>query len=272
MQVLTPEWAQAMDGIGALSTLRGGGVSGPPYDDGNGGGGLNLGMHVGDRPQDVRLNRLLLRALLPAEPVWLEQVHGTCVIDAAVAASEAHGAKLPQADASVAHRSGVVCAVLTADCLPVLFADPAARVVGAAHAGWRGLAGGVLENTVAHMRAAGASGICAWLGPAIGAGNFEVGEDVLRAFVALDARHRTAFRPIAGREAYFRRWGLHGRRGATLLFLSARRRHRTHGFLDLAQIGLRLLGQGRPGLIAPRFPVQALRFQATLAPARAGKV
>jgi len=203
MQVLTPEWAQAMDGIGALSTLRGGGVSGPPYDDGNGGGGLNLGMHVGDRPQDVRQNRLLLRALLPAEPVWLEQVHGTCVIDAAVAASEAHGAKLPQADASVAHRSGVVCAVLTADCLPVLFADPAARVVGAAHAGWRGLAGGVLENTVAHMRAAGASGICAWLGPAIGAGNFEVGEDVLRAFVALDARHRTAFRPIAGRDGKY---------------------------------------------------------------------
>src|SRR3569623_1352817 len=115
MQVLTPEWAQAMDGIGALSTLRGGGVSGPPYDDGNGGGGLNLGMHVGDRPQDVRQNRLLLRALLPAEPVWLEQVHGTCVIDAAVAASEAHGAKLPQADASGAHRSGAVCAVLTAD-------------------------------------------------------------------------------------------------------------------------------------------------------------
>lgn len=206
MQVLIPEWAQAMDGVGALSSLRVGGVSGPPYDDGNGGGGLNLGAHVGDRPQHVRQNRRLLRALLPAEPAWLEQVHGTRVIDAAAAASEAHGAHeapLPQADAGVANRPGVVCAVLTADCLPVLFADPAARVVGAAHAGWRGLAGGVLENTVAHMRTAGAADIGAWLGPAIGPDSFEVGEDVLRAFVALDARHRAAFRPIAGRDGKY---------------------------------------------------------------------
>jgi len=200
MQALIPEWAEALDGIGSISTLRGGGVSSRPYDDRNGGGGLNLGAHVGDRPQDVQHNRLLLRALLPAEPVWLNQVHGTRVIDAAAAARQP---ETPQADASVTDRPGVVCVVQTADCLPVLFADAAARVVGAAHAGWRGLAGGVLEDTISSMREAGAGEIMAWLGPAIGPARFEVGADVLQAFTAIDENHRSAFRPIAGQEGKY---------------------------------------------------------------------
>ncbi|MGH8809798.1 MAG: peptidoglycan editing factor PgeF, partial [Noviherbaspirillum sp.] len=178
--------------IGALSTLRGGGVSPPPYDDGEGKGGLNLGVHVGDDLERVRQNRALLRAFVPAEPAWLSQVHGVKVVDAATVEHA------PEADASIATAPGVVCAIQTADCLPALFCDTPGRVVGAAHAGWRGLAGGVLENTVSHMRDAGAGEILAWLGPAIGPQCFEVGQDVFDAFVARDAGLSAAFRPIAG--------------------------------------------------------------------------
>jgi YfiH family protein len=191
--ILTPDWPGLPPGIGALTTVRQGGVSRPPYDDGAGGGGLNLGIHVGDRPEDVSRNRALLHSVLPAEPAWLTQVHGSTVVDAATAADA------PQADASIASERNAVCAIQTADCLPVLFADIWGRVVGAAHAGWRGLAGGVLENTVARMREAGAGDITAWLGPAIGPERFEVGEDVLRAFAERDAAMRSAFRPIADR-------------------------------------------------------------------------
>lgn len=176
MNFLLPDWKDAPPAVGALSTCRQGGVSRFPYDDGTGGGGLNLGVHVGDRLEDVQRNRALLRTHLPAEPAWLTQVHGTAVIDAASAVGA------PQADASIADRPGVVCAIQTADCLPVLFCDAGGRVVGAAHAGWRGLAGGILQNTVARMREAGAGDVIAWLGPAIGPACFEVGEDVRTAF------------------------------------------------------------------------------------------
>lgn len=123
---------------------------------------------------------------LPAAPAWLRQVHGTRVVDAA----EARGR--PEADASVARAPGVVCAVQAADCLPVLLADQAGTVVGAAHAGWRGLAAGVIEATVDEMRVPGES-LLAWLGPAIGPARYEVGEEVREAFLARDAAAAAAF-------------------------------------------------------------------------------
>lgn len=192
MDLIFPEWS-APPNIGALTTLRRGGVSRAPFDDGAGGGGLNLAAHVGDRPEDVRQNRALLRPMLPAEPAWLSQVHGAAVVDAAAIANPV------EADASFTTQRGVVCALLTADCLPVLFCDAAGSVVGAAHAGWRGLANGILENTVDKMREAGAGEILAWLGPAIGPQRFEVGDDVLSAFVRRDPDAKAAFKPIDGR-------------------------------------------------------------------------
>ena len=197
IQLLRPEWPGLPD-VQALSTLRAGGVSPAPWDDGLGGGGFNLGMGSGDSAQNVLENRSLLRTLLPAEPAWLKQVHGTRVVDAAQVGSEA-----PEADASFTHQPNVVCAILTADCMPVLFADRSGRVVGAAHAGWRGLAGGVLEATVDAMRGAGAQEILAWMGPAIGPHQFEVGEDVLAAFSDKDAGAAAAFVPYPARQGKY---------------------------------------------------------------------
>jgi len=196
MQLIYPDW-DAPPQIGALATTRDGGVSAAPYDDGAGGGGLNLGSHVGDRPQDVESNRSALLRLLPNEPIWLSQVHGNRVVDAAQAMAGV------QADAIIATQPGQVCAIQTADCLPVLLCDRAARVVGAAHAGWRGLAAGVLENTVARMRAEGADDLIAWLGPAIGPSRFEVGSDVYAAFVERDAQAAAAFTAIAERSGKY---------------------------------------------------------------------
>jgi YfiH family protein len=179
--------------VGAVSTTRFGGVSLAPW----GPRGLNLGDHVGDDARAVASNRRLLQREIAARPVWLSQVHGSTVIDAATAPAGA----VTLADASFSTEPGVACAILTADCLPVLFCDTAGKVVGAAHAGWRGLAGGVLQNTVAAMRAAGAGEILAWLGPAIGAARFEVGADVVAAFAGVDAPG--AFRPVEGRDDKF---------------------------------------------------------------------
>lgn len=125
---------------------------------------------------------------LPAAPAWLRQVHGTRVADAARAAAR------PEADAAVARAPGVVCAVQAADCLPVLLADALGTVVGAAHAGWRGLAAGVIEATVEEMRVP-AETLVAWLGPAIGRAHYEVGAEVREAFLARDARAENAFVP-----------------------------------------------------------------------------
>lgn len=198
---IIPHWPDAPANIGALATTRHGGVSVAPYDDGQGGGGLNLGLHCGDDAAMAQENRARLAALLPGRPAWISQVHGIAVADAA---SVQPGQPVQVADASVASAPGVVCAVMTADCLPVLLADMDGKVVGAAHAGWRGLAGGVLAETVKAMRARGAGEITAWMGPAIGPTRFEVGIDVLDTFVAaaapgqLDAV-RAAFQPYAGR-------------------------------------------------------------------------
>jgi polyphenol oxidase len=192
MELIIPDWDVLPANVGALSTTRRGGFSPAPYDDGAGGGGLNLGVHVGDAPSLVLQNRALLRRILPSEPTWLSQVHGTCALNAA----SAEGGQ--QADACIATKAGVVCAIQTADCLPVLFCDVGGKVVGAAHAGWRGLAGGVLENTLTCMRDAGAGDITAWMGPAIGPGCFEVRQDVFDAFAARDAAMIAAFEAVEG--------------------------------------------------------------------------
>lgn len=169
MQFIMPDWP-APAAVRALVTTRTGGVSQPPYDS------LNLGDHVGDDPPAVARNRELLRAFLPAEPKWLKQVHGTAVAGANSLASPV------EADAAVAFSPGTVCAVLTADCLPVLFCDRGGTRIAAAHAGWRGLASGVLEKSVRALQCEPAD-VLAWLGPAIGPQAFEVGEEVRAAFV-----------------------------------------------------------------------------------------
>jgi YfiH family protein len=200
--LIVPDWPDLPGGVGALATTRMGGVSGAPFDDGNGGGGLNLGLHVKDDPDAVAENRARLQAVLPGRPAWIAQVHGTGVVDAALVQP---GAPVQVGDASTAAQAGIVCAILTADCLPVLFSDLDGKVVGAAHAGWRGLAAGVLGATVAAMRARGAGEITAWLGPAIGPQAFEVGPDVLEAFrVALpNGQAEEGFRAYPGREGKY---------------------------------------------------------------------
>lgn len=196
--LIRPLWPDLPSTVGALATTRAGGVSAAPYDDGRGGGGLDLGLHTGDAVDAVQANRARLQAQLPGRPAWIRQVHGVDVVDAA--AVQAGGPTL-EGDASIASAAGVVCAILTADCLPVLFADLDGKVVGAAHAGWRGLSGGVLQTTVDAMRAAGAGEITAWMGPAIGPEAFEVGPDVLAAFEAAlpDGSAKDGFRPYPGR-------------------------------------------------------------------------
>jgi YfiH family protein len=190
---LTPHWDVPAH-VRAISTLRaGGGVSTGAYAS------LNLAQHVGDDPAHVRANRAWLReaAQLPQEPLWLEQVHG---IDVAVnSASRSTVAGPPRADAAVAFEPGRVCVVMTADCLPVVFADRAGTRIGVAHAGWRGLVGGVLDATVAALRAPPAE-LVAWLGPAIGPDSFEVGPEVRDAFIARDVESAHGFtRNAAGR-------------------------------------------------------------------------
>lgn len=179
VETLQPEWP-APASVRALQTLRGGGCSPAPWAS------LNLGDHVGDAPARVAANRAALRCLLPAEPCWLSQVHGTTVVDAANVTG------LPEADAAWTRLPGRVCAVMTADCLPVLFCDLAGTVVAAAHAGWRGLLAGVLEATMRSMGVPPGE-LMAWLGPAIGPDRFEVGGEVRAAFVARDPEAAMAF-------------------------------------------------------------------------------
>lgn len=176
---IIPDWP-APANVRALVTTRHGGVSIGPYAS------LNLGDHVGDDPAAVAANRHLLRTHLPAEPVWLQQVHGTRCIAAATAVPNS------EADAAFTRSPGVVCAVLTADCLPILLCDTDGTVVAAAHAGWRGLAAGVIEATVAVMAVPGER-LLAWLGPAIGPQHFEVGGEVRDTFIAHDPQAVQAF-------------------------------------------------------------------------------
>ncbi|MDQ1316278.1 MAG: Purine nucleoside phosphorylase [Pseudomonadota bacterium] len=178
--MISPDWP-APAWVKGLMTTRQGGVSVAPWAS------LNLGDHVGDDPAHVAANRARLRRQLPAEPGWLRQVHSARVVELG------RDANL-EADASFTRQTGRVCAVLTADCLPVLFCDRAGSVVAAAHAGWRGLAGGVLEATVTAMKVA-PDNVLVWMGAAIGPRAFEVGEDVREVFVSQHPQAANAFLP-----------------------------------------------------------------------------
>lgn len=188
MNLMTPQWP-APSRVRACSTQRQGGISTSPWD------ALNLGGHVGDNPDAVARNRQLLleEAGLPAMPQWLDQVHGTEAVRLT-----AGGSTPLRADACITNQPGVVCAIMTADCLPVLFCSQDGTEVAAAHAGWRGLCAGVLENTLAQFRSP-PDQIHAWLGPAIGPDAFEVGAEVRQAFMAQDPRAVQAFRPSGDR-------------------------------------------------------------------------
>ena len=192
--LIIPDWP-APSKVRACSTTRAGGVSAAPWDS------LNLGDHVGDQPAAVEANRqrLVDMAGLPAMPWWLEQVHGT-----EVARLDGHTPALRRADAVWSNQPGAVCAVMTADCLPVLFCSADGKEVAAAHAGWRGLSAGVLENTLRQFSVPPQE-IHAWMGPAIGPDAFEVGPEVKAAFVAHDSAAAAAFRP-AGEKFYANLW------------------------------------------------------------------
>jgi YfiH family protein len=185
---LIPDWHAA--GVGALMTTRQGGVSAPPFAS------LNLRAGIGDDDAAVAHNQARLGQAIGAVPVYLDQVHGANVVRLGLADTDTtdRGALQHRADASVTTVPGVACTVQIADCLPVLFAAPHARAVGAAHAGWRGLAGGVLENTVRALCEAAACApgeLQVWLGACIGPRRFEVGADVLAAFGASSAAPHT---------------------------------------------------------------------------------
>jgi YfiH family protein len=177
--MIVPDWP-APSHVKSLMTTRESGVSRAPWSS------FNLGDHVGDDAAHVAANRARLRQQLPSEPGWLKQVHSAKVVET--------GAGVPEADASFTRQAGSVSVVLTADCLPVLFCDRAGSVVAAAHAGWRGLADGVLEATVAAMQVSPGE-ILAWMGAAIGPQAFEVGDEVRQAFVAQHPGAATAFIP-----------------------------------------------------------------------------
>lgn len=191
---LIPNWP-APKNVRAFSSTRLGGHSVAPYDS------LNLGAHVGDDPATVEKNRQHFAKLtqMPNTLRWLKQVHGTCVAELPV--KELPIEKLPakekvdiEADAAYSSAKGVVCAVMTADCLPVLFCNTKGTKVAASHAGWRGLCDGVIEQTLTHFSPE--DEILVWLGPAIGAKKFEVGEDVRNAFLAQDEAAELAFTEI----------------------------------------------------------------------------
>ncbi|WP_027778409.1 peptidoglycan editing factor PgeF [Paraburkholderia caledonica] len=189
--VVQPAWNVAPR-VRALVTTRDGGVSEPPFgrwrDGADQRGGLNLGMKSGDDPAAVAANRARLLALTGlTEAAWLDQVHGARIVRAEDALGEARASGAPaQADASVTDRAGIACVVMVADCMPVLLCDEAGRAVGAAHAGWRGLAAGIVEQTaqrVAELAGVQTGELHAYLGPCIGPESFEVGADVRDAFM-----------------------------------------------------------------------------------------
>ena len=181
-QWIIPDWP-APAHVRALITTRDGGTSTDAYAS------FNLGTRTDDDPAAIINNRAQLQQMLPQPPRWLAQVHGNTVVDADTLT------EIPQADASVACRPGTVCAILVADCLPILFTDRAGTCIGTAHAGWRGLADGVIANTVARMPAK-PDDLLAYIGPGIGPAAFEVGDDVLHAFCLQAPERKTAFAPL----------------------------------------------------------------------------
>ena len=183
MNAIYPNW-QAPKNIKALTTVRSGGVSLPPFDS------FNLGDHVCDDPKAVQQNRSLLvdKFDLPHQPFFLIQTHSTKVIELPFTGSNV------EADAVYTQQANQVCLVMTADCLPVLFFNKEGSEVAAAHAGWRGLCDGILEETVAKFKCP-TSDIIAWLGPAIGPTAFQVGEEIIEQFCAFDSNAKLAFTP-----------------------------------------------------------------------------
>ena len=190
--LILPSW-KAPQSINAFTTTRIGGLSSIPFNE------LNLGTNAGDDLRIVHQNRMLLRSFLPTEPIWLKQIHGSHV---STPASRESSLQSPfEADAAVTKMPNEVLVVLTADCMPVLFASKRGDVIGVAHAGWRGLSSGVLENTVREMcelsPGLSTEDISAWMGPAIGPDAFEVGQDVVEAFLPQGDRViKQAFIPI----------------------------------------------------------------------------
>jgi len=202
LAAVVPDW-RVPSRVRAFVTGRAGGVSTGAWGlDGDLPGGLNLGARCGDDPASVAANRARLSAALPSPPRWLRQVHGAAVH---VAVSDSRDDDEPVADAAITDRPGVVVAVLTADCLPVFLTSRRGQIVGVAHAGWRGLAAGVLERTVEAMRRrlTGDDSLQAWMGPAIGQAAFEVGDDVFEAFCRDDDESRESFLPGARQGKWF---------------------------------------------------------------------
>lgn len=185
---IVPDWP-APANVKAFITTRNGGVSAGPHAS------FNLGLRADDDPQAVAQNRLLLQQHLPQPPKWLRQIHGTRVVDA----DSLNPAESADADAAVACKPETVCTIMIADCLPVLFANRAGTRVAAAHGGWRGLAGGVIANTVQALCSDGGdpADLLAYIGPGIGPTAFEVGADVYDAFTAKDSENIAAFVPHA---------------------------------------------------------------------------
>ena len=199
MSFINPQWP-VPSSIHSLISTRSGGVSKRPYDS------LNLGDHVGDQIEAVLANRAIFAKGLPSKPLWLKQTHSTVV--STPQTRKAKPNDVINADASVTNIANEALVIMTADCLPVLFTNSKGTVVGAAHAGWRGLCAGVLENTVAQMlnlsNETSASDLLVWLGPAIGPASFEVGKDVVEAFRDSGLPFsENAFQPIAGKSGKF---------------------------------------------------------------------
>ena len=212
---IVPDWP-APSNIKALFTTREGGVS---INSTNGAyASLNLAVHVNDDFGNVAYNRVLLRRYLPAEPIWLKQVHGILPIwiDDIVTA-------VPEGDAALCRKPGTVCVVMVADCLPIFLCDVEGRTVGVIHAGWRGLAKGIIEQSVAGMQVIPRS-LIAWLGPAIGPSHFIVGADVYNAFIQHDSQASEAFTP-SGND-YQEKWLVN-------IFLLARQRLKKIGLTKI---------------------------------------
>ena len=212
---IIPDWP-APGNVKALFTTRHGGVS-----SGRNGNyaSLNLGAHVNDNLADVECNRALLRRHLPAEPKWLQQVHGNTPIWV-----DHKTAAIPQGDAALSRSQGMVCAVMVADCLPVFLCDAAGTTVGIVHAGWRGLVGGIIEQSIAAMQVDEHSKLMAWLGPAIGPDHFEVGAEVYEAFVQHDEQAAQAFKQHDN---------IHSKKWLADIFLLARQRLASLGISEI---------------------------------------
>ncbi len=200
LDILQPEWrGQGPKNVDMLFTCRNGGVSSGPWGGADGVMGLNVGNHVGDAESCVRMNRQIVAQLVPSDPKWIKQVHGANIVEADKTDPTV------EADAAWTRTPGVVCVVMVADCLPVLLADAEGQIVAAVHAGWRSLASGVIQRTVARMQSEMGRPLTlkAWLGPRIGPESFEVGKEVLDAVRATLPHAEEAFKPAMDSEHYY---------------------------------------------------------------------